>query len=174
MNNFVGSARLRLCGIPLAQCMAHTVGCKMFSAKPAAKSLLAIVLGICSLWQVWDLCLKFFGGSTTIAIAHRPNDYLPLPKFLLCQKDRYKKEELSSMGLPDNFLNSGDRFNHTHPFPDLNATWQRATWPLQELEIDWNFYEGMTIIHYLPNKGGILKSMPSKLALSNQKWDTVG
>ena len=69
MNNFVGSARLRLCGILLTQVDGtHTVGCEMFSAKPAAKSSLAIVLGLCSLWQCWDLCLKFFGGSTTIGI----------------------------------------------------------------------------------------------------------
>lgn len=142
--------------------MAHTVDCKMLSVKPIAKYALAIVLGICSLWQVWDLCLKFFGGSTTIAIGHQPNDYLPLPKFLLCQKDRYKKEELSSMGLPHNFLDSGNKFNHTYQFPDLNATWQRATWPLQELKIDWNFYEGMKIRHYVP-RVGYLNHMRSKL-----------
>ena len=115
---------------------------RMLSGPHIAKYLLAIVLGICSLWQVWDICLKFFGRSTTIAIAHRPNDHLPLPKFLLCQRNRYKKDVLSSMDLPENFLDSGIKFNHSHPFPDLNATWQNATWPLQEFEIDWDYYEG--------------------------------
>ena len=118
---------------------------KMLSAKQSAKYLLAILLGLCSLWQCWEICLKFFGRSTTIARAQHQNDYLPLPKFLLCQKDRYNTQELSSMGLPENFLDSGNKFNHSHPFPDLNATWQRATWPLEELEIDWNVYEGLAM-----------------------------
>ena len=76
-------------------------------------------------------------------MGHEQNDYLPLPKFLLCNKNRYNKEELSSMGLPENFLDSGRKFNKSHQFPDLNTTWQRATWPMQKFEIDWNFYEGM-------------------------------
>ena len=46
------------------------------------------------------------------------------------------------MGLPENFLDSGKRFNKTEVFPDINTTWQRGTWQLQEMEIDWNFYEG--------------------------------
>ena len=115
----------------------------MSSAKSNAKYLIALVLGICSLWQVWDLCSKFLDRSTTIAIGHQQNDYLPLPKFLLCNKNRYNKEELSSMGLPENFLDSGKRFNKTEVFPDINTTWQRGTWQLQEMEIDWNFYEGI-------------------------------
>ena len=47
------------------------------------------------------------------------------------------------MGLPENFLDSGKRFNKTEVFPDINTTWQRGTWQLQEMEIDWNFYEGI-------------------------------
>ena len=51
------------------------------------------------------------------------------------------------MGLPDNFLNSGDDFNRTQPFPDLNANWNRATWNMEQLEMEWNFYEGMKKMH---------------------------
>ena len=115
-------------------------------AKTCAKYLSALICGICSLWLVWDLCLKFFRGSTTIVREQQPEDYLRLPKFLLCMKERYKTGELASMGLPENFFSNPypdkSKFNPNDHFPDINATWQRATWPIKELEVDWSRYDG--------------------------------
>ena len=118
-------------------------------AKTCAKYLLAIFLGLCSLWLVWDLCLKFFSGSTTILREQEQNNYLPLPRFLLCNKQRYNKDELAAMELPDDFFDNlnpdKSRFSNEDSFPDLNYTWQRATWPMTDFEIDWKRYEGMEV-----------------------------
>ena len=114
------------------------------NSKTSAKHLLGIISGLCSLWLVWDLCLKFLSGSTTIIREQQEKDYLPNPHFLLCKKESFQKDELSATGLPDNFFSrfGGGSFNHTGPFPNLNATWQRATWPEGELQVDWSRYEG--------------------------------
>ena len=73
--------------------------------------------------------------------------YLPAPHFLMCNKDRYNKEKLEAMGLPEDFFDNRnpDRtiFDNNKSFPDLNSTWQRATWPLTDFEADWRRYEGM-------------------------------
>ena len=61
-------------------------------------------------------------------------------------KERYKTEKLSAMNLPKNFFGNGGIFNETDTFPDLNATWQRATWPMHELEVDWSRYEGVNML----------------------------
>ena len=86
--------------------------------------------------------MKFFGGSTTIVREQEQHDYLPLPNFLLCKKQRFNTDELAAMGLPAGFFSRPRKFNHTGPFPDLNTTWQRVTWPMHELDIDWSRYEG--------------------------------
>ena len=114
--------------------------------KNVAKYLLCLIFSLCSLWLVWDLCLKFISGSTTIVREQNSKDYLPLPRFLLCMKERYKTEQLSAMNLPKNFFGNGGTFNETDTFPDLNATWQRATWPMHELEVDWSRYEGVNML----------------------------
>ena len=76
-----------------------------------------------------------------------PKSYLPLPRFLICNKDRYNKEELEAMDLPEDFFDNRnpDRtiFSNNKSFPDLNSTWQRATWPVTDFEADWKRYEGM-------------------------------
>ena len=73
-------------------------------------------------------------------------NYLPLPHFLVCKKQRYKKDELTAMGLPEDFFDNYNpdrsKFSNKDSFPDLNATWQRATWPYKDFEIDWERYEG--------------------------------
>ena len=50
------------------------------------------------------------------------------------------------MGLPDDFFDNPNLdktiFSKKGSFPDLNATWQRATWPITDFEIDWKRYEG--------------------------------
>ena len=117
-------------------------------AKTFAKLLLAILLGISSMVHVMGLCLKFFSGSTTVLMDHEHNEYLPMPKFLLCNKQHYKKDELTVRGLPVNF------FQNRHPdvtdknvLPDLNATWQKATWSLADFEVNWWRFEGNDIIN---------------------------
>ena len=101
------------------------------------------------MWLVWDHCLKFFSGSTTIVRQQQQRDYLLLPRFLLCNKERYNKDELAAMKLPDDFFDNRfpdmDKFGNKDSFPDLNATWQRATWPMSDFEIDWRRYEGMGV-----------------------------
>ena len=116
-------------------------------AKTCAKYFLALLLVFCSFWLVWDLCLKFLSGSTTTLREKKQMSYLPLPNFLLCNKQRYKKDELAAMEIPkdffDNYYPDRAKFRNKSSFPDLNATWLRATWPLTDFEIDWSRYEGM-------------------------------
>ena len=94
-------------------------------SKACAKYLLVFSLGFCSFWLVWDLCLKFLRGSTTTAHEQESNDYLPLPQFLLCNEQRYNKDELAAMELPEDFFDNDTpdvtKFRNTS-FPDLNAT----------------------------------------------------
>ena len=89
--------------------------------KGRAKYLLAIVLAICSMWLVWEHCLKFLSGSTTIVREQKHKDYLPLPHFLLCNKQRYNKDEIASMDLPDDFFDNRmpdrARFSNQDTFP---------------------------------------------------------
>ena len=118
--------------------------------KTCLRYLLALILGLCSLWLVWDLFLKFFRGATTTLHEELRHDYLPLPRFLLCSKERYKVKELSALGLPHNFFANpypdARKFNSTRSFPDLHATWQRVTWSREDFELDWNKYEGKKAI----------------------------
>ena len=118
-------------------------------AKCYAKYLLAVFLGFCSLWLVWDLCIKFFSRSTTILTVQENKEYLPLPQFLLCNKKRYNEGELVAMGLTEDFLDNRtpdiSMFKSRNSFPDLNVTWQRATWNISNFEIDWRAYEGMAL-----------------------------
>ena len=123
-------------------------------AKIYAKYLLAIILGLCSLWLVWDLCLKYFSGSTTILTVQEYKEYLPLPRFLLCSNQRYKKDALAAMGLPDDFFDNvtpdKSMFEGQYSFPDLNVTWQKVTWNMTNFEMDWKAYEGVAFgIRYL-------------------------
>ena len=116
-------------------------------AKTCAKYLFATFLLLCSLWLVWELCLKFFSGATTILREQDQKNDLSLPRFLFCNKQRYKKDELAAMELPEDFLDNGhpdkSKFSNKDSFPDLNATWQRATWHMTDFDIDWRRYEGM-------------------------------
>ena len=118
-------------------------------AKDFAKYFLAIFLGLCSFWLVWDLCLKYFSGSTTILTVQDYKEYLPLPRFLLCSNKRYKKDELGAMGLPADFFDNRspdmNMFEDRDSFPDLNVTWQRATWNMTDFEMDWDAYEGAAL-----------------------------
>lgn len=114
--------------------------------KVGAKYLLATIFSLCSLWLVWGVCIKFLSGSTTVVRQQDQKDYLPLPRFLLCNKERYNKKELVSMDLPEDFFDNRypdvDMFRNRNSFPDLNSTWQRATWSWSEFEIAWSRYEG--------------------------------
>ena len=125
--------------------MPSTLRCKR--AKPLAKRLLAIVSVLCSLWLVWGQCLKFFSGATTIMMEQEQKNYLPLPQFLMCNKKRYNKKELRAMEIPVDFFDDRNQdttlFSQNKSFPDLNSTWQRATWPVTDFEADWWGYEGM-------------------------------
>ena len=109
-----------------------------------AKRLLTLVLCIPSILLVWDLCLKFYHGATTLTVEQIDEDYLSLPPILLCSKRAYKKEELSAMGLPQNFLYERDRSkaSRPEPFPDLKETWHKATWSNEDLQVEWSRYEG--------------------------------
>ena len=114
-------------------------------SKACVKYLLALSLVFWSLWLVWDLCLKFLRGSTTTVHEQEQRGYLALPHFLLCNKQRYKTDELADMELPEDFFdNWTDRtkFRHNDSFPDLNATWNRATWSRDDIGIDYRRYEG--------------------------------
>ena len=85
--------------------------------------------------------MKYLSGSTTILREQEHKTYLPLPHFLICNKQRYNKDELAAMELPDDFFDNRhpdkSKFVNRSSFPDLNATWQRATWPVTDFEMDW-------------------------------------
>ena len=137
----------------VAQCWTSKhLKCKMLSnlykwkVKSRAKYFLALVFGICSLWLVWDHCSKFLSDSTTVVRQQQQNDYLPLPRLMLCNNERYNEKELEAMNLPEDFFDNRhpdiSKLKERNSFPNLNDTWQRATWPKNEIQIDWNRYEG--------------------------------
>ena len=51
------------------------------------------------------------------------------------------------MGLPADFLDNRapdmKMFKSEDSFPDLNVTWQRATWNMTNFDMDWEVYEGV-------------------------------
>ena len=118
--------------------------------KQYTKYIMAISLCLCSLWLVWDLCVKYFSKATTVLQEQEYKEYLPLPHFLLCSSRRYKKDELANMELPadffDNYEPETSKFIGKGSFPDLNRTWQRATWNLTDFEADWEAYEGVVLL----------------------------
>ena len=42
----------------------------------------------------------------------------------------------------DNYNPDRNKFIDKESFPDLNATWERATWPTSNFEVDFRRYEG--------------------------------
>ena len=103
-----------------------------------AKWLLYIILGICSLWQVREVLVKFIEGSTTTTLEQRHNSHLPLPKVAFCLKQRYKYEALAAMGLPADYFSENrhrTEFDTESQFPELNETWLKATWSREDLQI---------------------------------------
>jgi hypothetical protein len=48
------------------------------------------------------------------------------------------------MGLPSNlFTTSHTKYRDGGvPFPDLNSTWNKATYAAHEFKIEWSFYKG--------------------------------
>ena len=108
-----------------------------------AKWLLALVLGICSVWQVWEQLTKFLEGSTTTTLEKVNLEYLPMPLIVLCSSQRYKYDALTDMGLPKNFLDDHRMKYLPGRFPDLNQTWLRATWSEDDFDLFWQAYEGM-------------------------------
>ena len=53
------------------------------------------------------------------------------------------------MELPANFFDNRipdiNKFKGRDSFPDLNVTWQRATWNMTNFEMDWDTYEGVAL-----------------------------
>ena len=103
-----------------------------------AKWLLALILGMCSLWQVEEVLVKFIEGSTTTTLEKQHNDHLPLPKVALCMKRRYNYGALAAMGLPDDYFSEHrhrTEIDRESPFPDLNQTWLKATWSREDVQM---------------------------------------
>ena len=44
----------------------------------------------------------------------------------------------------DNYYPDRAKFRNKSSFPDLNATWLRATWSYKDFNIDWARYEGVS------------------------------
>ena len=115
--------------------------------KVFAKWLLALVLGICSVWQVWEQLTKFLEGSTTTSLEKVNLAYLPMPMIIMCSSQRYKYDALTDMGLPKNFLDDHRMKYLLGKFPDLNQTWLKATWSLDDFDLFWQAYEGKSRKH---------------------------
>ena len=62
-----------------------------------AEWLLALILGLCSLWQVEEVLVRFIEGSTTTTLEKEHNEHLPLPKVALCMKQRYNYGALGTI-----------------------------------------------------------------------------
>ena len=110
-------------------------------AKQICTLFLCLVLGICALFQVWEELTKFLEGSITTSLEKVNHKYLPLPLVVLCSSQRYKHDVLSDMGLPKNFLDDHRATYLPGQFPDLNETWQKATWSRDDFAIYWQPYE---------------------------------
>ena len=106
---------------------------------------------MCAVWQVWEQCVKFLEGSTTISLEKVQKKHVPLPHIALCMKQRYRDGVLASMGLPDDFFDNRRRteLELRGAFPDLNATWNNVTWSLEDMNIDWSRYKGMLCNMYI-------------------------
>ena len=110
--------------------------------KRCARLLLALVLGICSFWLVWEQLTKFLEGSTTTTVEKIKHEYLPMPLIALCSNQRYKQGALRSVGLPKDFLDNYQMKDLPVQFPDLNYTWNMATWSPDDFDLYWKHYEG--------------------------------
>ena len=114
--------------------------------KRCASLLLALVLGVCSFFLVWEQLTKFLEGSTTTTVEKVKHEYLPLPLMVLCSNQRYKLDALRSVGLPENFLDSHRMKDLPVQFPDLNYTWHMATWSPDDFNLYWQYYEGIEVL----------------------------
>ena len=106
--------------------------------KKYANCLLALVLVMCSLWQVEEVLFKFIEGSTTATLEKQQNEHLPLPRVALCMKQRYNYRALAAMGLPDDYFSEyrhRTEFDMKRQFSDLNQTWLNATWSKEDIQM---------------------------------------
>ena len=106
--------------------------------------LFGLILGLCSIWQVWDQCTKFMKGSTTISLERINIGKIPLPTIALCMRQRFKDGVLASFGLPEDFFDNRDRTElDMQAMPNLAEVWNNATWSLDDLQIDSTQYRCM-------------------------------
>ena len=106
--------------------------------KKYANCLLALMLVLCSLWQVQEVLVKFIEGSTTTTLEKLHNNHLPLPKVALCMQERYNYGVLAAMGLPNDYFSENrhrTELDMERPFLDLNQTWLNATWSREDVQM---------------------------------------
>ena len=106
--------------------------------KKYANCLLALMLVMCSLWQVQEVLVKFIEGSTTTTLEKLHNNHLPLPKVALCMQERYNYGALAAMGLPNDYFSENrhrTELDMERPFLDLNQTWLNATWSREDVQM---------------------------------------
>ena len=135
--------------------------------KVFARWLLALVLGMCSVWQVWEQLTKFLEGSTTTSLEKVNRAYLPMPMMVMCSSQRYKYDALTEMGLPKNFLDNHRMKDLPVKFPDLNQTWIMATWSADDFNLFWQVYEGKYSKHVSMDKYKfvVFKALKAQLQL---------
>ena len=132
--------KMQLCWTKLCT---HCPSMKQGWIKLCVKWLLALIMGICSLWQVWEQLTKFLEGSTTTSLEKVNHEHLPLPLIVLCSSQRYKYDVLADMGLPKNFLDDHRQNHLPGKFPDLNETWLKATWSREDFDFYWQHGKSM-------------------------------
>ena len=121
---------------------AHCPPIKYNWIKFIAKCILSLILGICSIWQVWGQLTKFLEGGTTISLEKVANKYLSFPLIVLCSSQKYKHHVLTDMGLPKNFLDDHRKKHLPGIFPNLNETWIGATLSQDDFDIYWPTHKG--------------------------------
>ena len=82
---------------------------------------------------------KYIKGKTTQTWEKVPQKLLDFPQMTFCVLYQFKKEALSDMGLPDDFLIAGNPKNSAtlgnKSMPNIEEVWENATYSETEFNI---------------------------------------
>jgi hypothetical protein len=102
----------------------------------------------CQSWnQVKSHVIKYYQGTATRSVSKIAQKALMYPHISFCPEQPFKFSVLTSLGLSKDFFQSeGSPASGTN-FPDLNETWNKASFSRSEFNISWTFFGGEEDIH---------------------------
>jgi hypothetical protein len=111
--------------------------------KKATTLFLFIFLLVCFLFQVKDQVVKFYLGRVAQTVEKISNASLKFPHISFCSSEPFKLKELDRIGVPKSIF-TYESHDHSpgESFPELNETWQNATYSKDEFKITWRFFDG--------------------------------